>query len=117
MAIKEKSLLILVTLPISRSIILILLKCQPQTQLVQVLSPPQRLLFFKKPRERGKGGKKGKVEKAREKGKSAREREKRKKPLPDFCRNMAPARRVVVHCGACMLGCGTKNFKNGVLKF
>ena len=34
------------------------------------LSPPQRLLFFKKPRKRGKGGKKGKAEKAREKGKS-----------------------------------------------
>ena len=34
------------------------------------LSPPQRLLFYKKPRKRGKGGKKGKTEKAREKGKS-----------------------------------------------
>ena len=34
------------------------------------LSPPQRLLFFKKPRKRGKGGKTGKAEKAREKGKS-----------------------------------------------
>ena len=50
-------------------------------------------------------------------GKSAREREKRRKPLPDFCRNMAPARGVVVHCDACMLGCGTNNLKNGVLKF
>ena len=28
-----------------------------------VLSPPQRLLFFNKPRKRGKGGKKGKAEK------------------------------------------------------
>ena len=43
---------------------------------VMLLSPPQRLLFFKKPRKRGKGGKKGKAEKtgkaekAREKGKS-----------------------------------------------
>ena len=36
----------------------------------QCLSPPQRLLFFKKPRKRGKGGKTGKAEKAREKGKS-----------------------------------------------
>ena len=41
-----------------------------------MLSPPQTLLFFKKPRKRGKGGKKGKggktgkAEKAREKGKS-----------------------------------------------
>ena len=34
------------------------------------LSPPQRLLFIKKPRKIGKGGKKGKAEKAREKGKS-----------------------------------------------
>ena len=54
------------------------------------LSPPQRLLFFKKTRIRGKGGKKGKAEKERGKGgKRAREREKRRKPLPDFCRNMA----------------------------
>ena len=66
-------------------------------------------------------GKEGKAEK-RERPKngigekSAREREKRRKPLPDFCRNMAPARGVVVHCDACMLACGTKNFKNGVLK-
>ena len=34
-------------------------------------------------RERRKNGKGGKI---------AREREKRRKPLPDFCRNMAPAR-------------------------
>ena len=34
------------------------------------LSPPQRLLFLKKPRKRGKGGKTGKAEKARKKGKS-----------------------------------------------
>ena len=49
--------------------------------MITVLSPPQRLLFFKKPRirgkggrkgkaEKGKGGKTGKAEKAREKGKS-----------------------------------------------
>ena len=86
------------------------------------LSTPQRLLFFKKTRKRGKGGKKGKAEKRERRkngkgGKSAREREERRKPLPDFGRNMAPARGVVVHCDACMLGCGTKNIKNGVLKF
>ena len=45
-------------------------------------------------RERRKNGKGGK---------SAREREKRRKPLPDFCRNMAPARGVVV----CMYVCKT----------
>ena len=57
---------------------------------VRVLSPPQRLLFFKKPRKRGKGGKKGRERRKIGKGgKSAREREKRRKPLPDFCRNMA----------------------------
>ena len=75
------------------------------------LSPLQRLLFLK---DRGK---EGKAEKTGKGGKTAREREKRRKPLPDFCRNMAPARGVVVHCDACMLGCGTKNFKNGILKF
>ena len=37
---------------------------------VKTLSPPQRLLFFKKPRKKGKGGKTGKAEKAREKWKS-----------------------------------------------
>ena len=83
------------------------------------LSPPQRLLLTKSGNLRKilkKRGKEGKAEK-RERQKSAREREKRRKPLPDFCRNMAHARGVVVHCDACMLGCGTKNFKNGVLKF
>ena len=69
-------------------------------------------------KNRGKEGKAEKRERPKngKGGKSAREREKRRKPLPDFCRNMAPARGVVVYCDACMLGCGTKNFKNGVLK-
>ena len=36
------------------------------------LSPPQRLLFFKKPRKRGKGGKKGKMEKRERRNKRER---------------------------------------------
>ena len=73
------------------------------------LSSAEAFVFKKlRQRERRKNGKGGKT---------AREREKGRKPLPDFCRNMAPARGVVVHCDACMLGCGTKNFKTGVLKF
>ena len=36
---------------------------QPSSITTSTLSPPQRLLFFKKPRKRGKGGKKGKAEK------------------------------------------------------
>ena len=91
------------------------------------LSPPQRLLFFKQPRKRGKGGKKerrkkgkaekrkggktGKAEKAREKGKSEE----------SLCQISVeiwrPPGGVVVHCDACMLSCETKNVKNGVLKF
>ena len=43
------------------------------------LSPPQRLLFLKKPRKRGKGGKKGKAEK-RERRKK-RERQKSEESL------------------------------------
>ena len=52
------------------------------------LSPPQRRLFFKKPRKRGKGEKQGKAGK-RERRKKRERKEKRRKPLPDFCRNMA----------------------------
>ena len=68
---------------------------------VKTLSPPQRLLFFKKPRKKGKGGKRERRKNGKG-GKSAREMEKRRKPVPDFCRNMAPARGVVVHCDACI---------------
>ena len=46
------------------------LKLESHQQMIFLLSPPQRLLFFKKPRKRGKGRKKGKAEKAREKWKS-----------------------------------------------
>ena len=55
---------------------------------VHDLSPPQRLLFFKKPRKRGKGGQMRKAEK-RERRKKRERKGKRRKPLPDFCRNMA----------------------------
>ena len=52
-------------------------------------------------------GKEGKAEKRERRkngkgGKSAREMKKRRKPLLDFCRNMASARGVVVHCDACI---------------
>ena len=63
-------------------------------------------------RKKGKGGKTGKAEKAREKGKSE---ESLCQISVEIC--MAPVRGVVVHCDACMLGCGAKNFKIGVLKF
>ena len=47
------------------------------------LSPPQRLLFFKKPRQRGKGGKKGKAEK-RERRKKRERKGKAKKASARF---------------------------------
>ena len=47
------------------------------------LSPPQWLLFFKKPRKRGKGGKKGKAEK-RERRKKRERKGKAKKASARF---------------------------------
>ena len=82
----------------------------------QILSLPQRLLFFKKPRKRGKGGKKGKAEK-RERRKKRERKGKAKKASARFLSKYDARPGVVVHCDACMLGCRTKNFKNGVLKF
>ena len=49
----------------------------------QLLSPPQRLLFFKKPRIRGKGGKEGKAEK-RERRKKRERKGKAKKASARF---------------------------------
>ena len=51
--------------------------------MIQGLSPPQRLLFFKKPRKRGKGGKKGKAEK-RERRKKRERKGKAKKASARF---------------------------------
>ena len=48
-----------------------------------LLSPLQRLLFFKKPRKRGKGGKKGKAEK-RERRKKRERKGKAKKASARF---------------------------------
>ena len=51
--------------------------------MIRDLSPPQRLLFFKKPRKRGKGGKMGKAEK-RERRKKRKRNGKAKKASARF---------------------------------
>ena len=87
------------------------------TIIVFHLSPPQRLLFFKKPRKRGKSGKKGKAEK-RERRKKRERNGKGKKASARFLSKYgaSPGGGCALRC-LHMLGCGTKNFKNGVLKF
>ena len=69
-------------------------------------------------RKNGKGGKTGKAEK-RERRKKRETEGKAKKASARFLSKYGarPGGGGFVHCDACMLGCGTKNFKNGVLKF
>ena len=56
---------------------------QAVLHMLQILFPPQRLLFFKKPRKRGKGGINGKAEK-RERRKKRERKGKAKKASARF---------------------------------